>query len=46
MDKREKRQRDGGVVLLLEPGVRGHSDTWIHLERQESTNVRTGSVKN
>lgn len=44
MDKRVKcevTQTDGEKVLLLEQGVRGHPDMWIHLQRQESTHVRT-----
>ncbi len=31
---------DGEKDLLLEQGVRGHPDTWIHLQRQESIHVR------
>lgn len=31
---------DGEKDLLLEQGVRGHPDMWIHLQRQESIHVR------
>lgn len=51
-DKRGKRGKmgndtgdgDGEKDLLLEQGVRGHPDTWIHLQRQESIHVRIHST--
>lgn len=42
--------RDGeakkGQALLLEQGVRGHSDMWIHLERQTEDKYKVWNWKN
>ena len=38
--KHDMTQRDGEEGLLSEQEVRGHPDTWIHLQRQESMSVR------